>query len=239
MEIDRADGRQPNQLRPLSCSHNFLNRAHGSARWSHGDTTVIAAVYGPKSGKKTNENPKKASVEVVWKPNTGHIGRDEKEYEIVVKRTLESICLLTVNPSTTVSVILQVVDDDGGLLPCAINAACAALVDAGIPLKHLAVSICCGLTESGFVVLDPTKSEEQSLQAFTYLVFPNSFRSVLPGSPLSVEIGPFENGIITSTTHGVMSVENYLFCIERGRSASAALSEFLRKSLTKWNESNS
>ncbi|KAJ0970789.1 hypothetical protein J5N97_018748 [Dioscorea zingiberensis] len=53
-----------------------------------------------------------------------------------------------------------------GLLPCAINASCAALVDAGIPLKHLA--------ETGSVILDPTKIEEQKLQAFAYFVFPNS-----------------------------------------------------------------
>ncbi|KAF5938866.1 hypothetical protein HYC85_023125 [Camellia sinensis] len=48
------------------------------------------------------------------------------------------------------------------LLPCAINAACAALVDAGIPLKHLAVAICCCLAESGYIILDPNKLEEQS-----------------------------------------------------------------------------
>lgn len=37
MEEDRADGRSPNQLRPLACSRNVLNRAHGSARWSQGE----------------------------------------------------------------------------------------------------------------------------------------------------------------------------------------------------------
>lgn len=36
MEVDRADGRTPNQLRPLACSRGILNRAHGSANWSQG-----------------------------------------------------------------------------------------------------------------------------------------------------------------------------------------------------------
>lgn len=36
MEIDRLDGRTPNQLRPLACSRNVLNRAHGSASWCQG-----------------------------------------------------------------------------------------------------------------------------------------------------------------------------------------------------------
>ena len=36
MEAERIDGRTANQLRPLACSHNILNRAHGSASWSQG-----------------------------------------------------------------------------------------------------------------------------------------------------------------------------------------------------------
>ncbi|XP_028113963.1 exosome complex exonuclease RRP46 homolog isoform X3 [Camellia sinensis] len=231
MEVDRVDGRTPNQLRPLACSRNTLNRAHGSATWSQGETKVIAAVYGPKAGTKKNENPEKACIEVVWKPKTGQIGKPEKEYEMILKRTLQSICLLTINPNTTTSVIVQVVNDDGALLPCAINAACAALVDAGIPLKHLAVAICCCLAESGYIILDPNKLEEQKMKAFVYLVFPNSILSVLPGASLQVGDEPMEHGLITSVTHGVMSVDDYLQCLERGRAASAKLSGFLRRSL--------
>ncbi|GAB4837227.1 exosome non-catalytic core subunit rrp46 [Ancistrocladus abbreviatus] len=149
MEIDRMDGRTPNQLRPLACSRNVLNRAHGSASWTQGDTKVLVGVYGPKAGTKKNENPEKASIEVIWKPKTGQIGKLEKEYEMILKRTLQSICILNMNPNTTTSVIVQVVNDDGALLPCAVNAACAALVDAGIPMKHLSVAISCCVVDSG------------------------------------------------------------------------------------------
>ncbi|GKV44876.1 hypothetical protein SLEP1_g52017 [Rubroshorea leprosula] len=231
MEIDREDGRTQNQLRPLACSRNILNRAHGSASWSQGDTKVLAAVYGPKSGTKKNENPEKACIEVIWKPKTGQIGKLEREYEMVLKRTLQSICILTINPNTTTSVIIQVVNDDGALLPCAINAACAALVDAAIPMKHLAVAICCCLTESGYVILDPTKLEEQTMKSFAYLVFPNSILSVLPEESLLVGGERMEHGIITSVTHGVMSVDDYFHCLERGRAASTKLSDFLRRNL--------
>ncbi|XP_043692938.1 exosome complex exonuclease RRP46 homolog isoform X1 [Telopea speciosissima] len=232
MEIDRPDSRTRNQLRPLACSRNILNRAHGSARWSQGDTIVLAAVYGPKTGTRKNENPEKASIEVIWKPRTGQVGKAEKEYEMILKRTLQSICVLTINQNTTTTVILQVVNDDGSLLPCAINAACAALVDAGIPVKHLAVAICCGMAGSGSVILDPTKLEElQKMEAFTYLVFPNSVHSVLPEGSLHVDGEPVEHGIITSVTHGVISVDDYLYCLERGHAASAKISDFLRRSL--------
>ncbi|CAF2085594.1 hypothetical protein YC2023_071232 [Brassica napus] len=233
MEIDREDGRTSNQLRPLACSRNILHRPHGSASWSQGDTKVLAAVYGPKPGTRKNENPEKACFEVIWKPKSGQIGKAEKEFEMILKKTIQSICVLTVNPNTTTSVIIQaiicflvqVVHDDGSLLPCAINAACAALVDAGIPMKHLAVAICCCLADSGYVVLDPNKLEEKKMTAFAYLVFPNTTLSVLP----EVEGEPVEHGIITSVTHGVMSVDDYFLCIETGRAATASLSAFFRK----------
>nr|KJB82885.1 hypothetical protein B456_013G218900 [Gossypium raimondii] len=230
MEVDREDGRSQNQLRPLACSRNILHRAHGSASWSQ-DTKVLAAVYGPKAGTKKNENPEKACIEVIWKPKTGQIGKPEKEYEMILKRTLESVCILTVNPNTTTSIIVQVVNDDGALLPSAINAACMALVDAGIPMKHLAVAVCCCVAKSGYVILDPTKLEEQKMKAFAYLVFPNSVHSVLPEGSLRVEGEPIENGIITSVTHGIMSVDDYFYCLERGRAASVKLSDFLRRNL--------
>ncbi|KAG5225398.1 exosome complex exonuclease RRP [Salix suchowensis] len=231
MESERDDGRSPSQLRPLSCARNVLHRSHGSASWSQGDTKVLAAVYGPKAGTKKNENPEKACIEVIWKPKTGQIGKQEKEFEMILKRTLQSICILTLNPNTTTSIIIQVVNDDGALLVCAINAACAALIDAGIPLKHLAVAICCCLAEGGYVILDPTKLEEQKMRGFAYLVFPNSVVSVLPKGSSHVEGEPMEHGIITSVTHGVMSVEEYLKCLERGRAASTKLSDLLRRSL--------
>jgi len=107
MEIDRPDGRSPNQLRPLACSHSVLHRAHGSATWAQGETKVLAAVYGPKAGTKKNENPEKASIEVIWKPSTGHVGQADREYEMILKKTLESICIRTIYPNTTTSVIVQ------------------------------------------------------------------------------------------------------------------------------------
>lgn len=36
-------------------------------------------------------------------------GKLEREYEMIVKRTLQSICILNINPNTTTSVIVQVI----------------------------------------------------------------------------------------------------------------------------------
>ncbi|KAK6140865.1 hypothetical protein DH2020_025397 [Rehmannia glutinosa] len=231
MDLEREGGRGANQLRPIDCSRNVLSRAHGSASCSHGETRVLAAVYGPKAGTKKNENPEKACIEVIWKPKSGQIGKPEKEFQMILKRTLQNICLLNVHPNTTTSIIVQVVHDDGSLLPCAIHAACAALIDAGIPLKYLAVSISCCLTESGKILLDPNKLEEQKMKAFVCLAFPSSVHSVLTEGSI--------NGIITSLTHGVMAgytfltliLDEYFQCVEQGRAAITPLSNILKKKL--------
>ncbi|KAK4388829.1 Exosome complex exonuclease RRP46, partial [Sesamum angolense] len=108
-------------------------------------------------------------------------GKSEKEFEMILKRTLQNICLLTVHPNTTTSIIVQVVHDDGSLLPCAIHAACAALVDAGIPLKYLAENE--GIRMSSFPKLN-------SVCTFSRI---NRCRRRIGG-----------HGVITSLTHGVM-----------------------------------
>ncbi|PIN23014.1 Exosomal 3'-5' exoribonuclease complex, subunit Rrp46 [Handroanthus impetiginosus] len=238
MEVERKDGRGANQLRPMDHSRNVLNRAHGSANCSHGGTRVLAAVFGPKAGTKKNENPEKACIEVVWKPKTGQIGKPEKEFEMILKRTLQNICILTVNPNTTTSIIVQVVHDDGSLLPCAIHAACAALVDAGIPLKYLAVAISCCLTDSGQILLDPDKLEEQKMKAFVCLAFPCSVHSVLPEGSATAGGEPVAHGLITSLTQGVMTVDDYFRCLAQGRAAITPLSNILKKKLQSQSANN-
>ncbi|XP_025794627.1 exosome complex exonuclease RRP46 homolog isoform X2 [Panicum hallii] len=167
-----------------------------------------------------------------WNMNSIRVGRQERVYEMTLKRTLQSICMLTVHPNTTTSVVLQVVGDDGSLLPCAINASCAALAFAGIPLKHLAVAIGCGVVENGGVILDTNTAEEQQLKSFAHLVFPSSRKVVGSKEPKQKDV-EFERGLITSISHGVMSEDDYLNCIERGVAASSRISDFMRKTLQK------
>jgi exosome complex component RRP46 len=54
---------------------------------------------------------------------------------------------------------LQVTHDDGSLLACAINAAVAALVDAGVAMRGLVSAVCLALTPSLTVLLDPLAAE--------------------------------------------------------------------------------
>ncbi|WVZ61341.1 hypothetical protein U9M48_011238 [Paspalum notatum var. saurae] len=118
------------------------------------------------------------------------------------------------------------------LLPCAINASCAALAFAGVPLKHLAVAIGCGVMENGAIILDTSTAEEQQLRSFAHLVFPNSRKSV-DSKEVQQKDEELERGLIACTTHGAMSEDDYFNCIERGLAASLRISDFMRKALQK------
>ncbi|OMO92476.1 hypothetical protein CCACVL1_06836 [Corchorus capsularis] len=166
MEVNREDGRTQNRLRPLACSRNILHRVHGSASWSQGDTKVLAVVYEPKAGTIKNENPEKACIEVIWKPKTGQIVWPMSTVNLVGRTPGACDCGVFVACTTPgvkswIAGQIIVILSCEMLLSSAINAACVALVDAGIPMKHLAVAICCCVAKSGYVILDPTKPEER------------------------------------------------------------------------------
>ncbi|XP_002993020.2 exosome complex exonuclease RRP46 homolog [Selaginella moellendorffii] len=225
----RGDGRSADQIRPLACTTGLLHRAHGSARWSQEKSIVLAAVYGPKAVSGKQENAERATVEVIWKAKAGLSGSSEKEAEVILRRTIEYIIMAAQHPNTGISVIVQVVSDDGALLACAVNAACAALVDAGIPLNGLLAAVTCGVTSGGEILLDPTRMEEQRIQAHVCLVFKSPVASVVPG--MSQHSG--EDAIVTSITRGSMSVDSYLDCLARAKAACKMVSEFSRSSIEK------
>ena len=48
----RIDGRKPTELRKIQCEVGVFAQADGSATFSHGNTKVIAPVYGPHEVSK-------------------------------------------------------------------------------------------------------------------------------------------------------------------------------------------
>jgi 3' exoribonuclease family, domain 1 len=62
---------------------------------------------------------------------TGCSTSEDAERELFLRRTLEQAVLLTHYPRMLISVIVQVLSDDGGVLSTAINGAAVALLNAG------------------------------------------------------------------------------------------------------------
>lgn len=70
--------------------------------------------------------------------------------------------MATLLPRTSIFIVVQSLGEDGSALSCAINCVCAALLDAGIPLKSMIASVTCGkLKNEQRIILDPTQAEEK------------------------------------------------------------------------------
>lgn len=178
----RGDGRSENTLRPLSCEFGTLQNCDGSAVWKSGQTSVLAAVHGPTAPRQSQyESSHGCIVSLVIKSGSGGCIYDT-EWESFLTQQLSACIVRESYPRCAISIVLQIINDDGSVLAAALHAAVSALIDATIEMKYLPTAITCysrvkTLPNSvdGTIALDPTNNEEESAQAVLLLVFlPNS-----------------------------------------------------------------
>ncbi|CAH0482555.1 unnamed protein product [Peronospora belbahrii] len=208
----RLDGRVGNELRPFACEQGALFRADGSARMSHGSSTVLAAVHGPGQARNwRNEKTDKATLDVCFKLEKGIITSKEKEYELIIRETFTPIVLTDNFPRAVISIVIQVIEDNGSLLAVAINAVSLALMDAGIPMSSLVTAASCGIFADGNLYLDPSSVEEE--EAVSWVTTSRSSTS---------------DGVLTCITNGMLSEEQYFACSEACQRASENVAAFFR-----------
>ncbi|XP_062502418.1 exosome complex component RRP46-like [Corticium candelabrum] len=202
-------------LRSLSCELSLLARSDGSARFKHGETSVLVSVYGPGQVKPSREILNKATLEVHLKPKTGLPGYGEKALEKILRDTCEAIILTSLHPRSSILIILQVEHDDGSLLSCCLNACCVALMDAGVPMRGLVCAVSCAVSASGEQVIDPTLEQEQAASAVLTFGFSTN------------------SDIITSHMTGQISQDKFYSTLSLASSAGKAISDFYRSSAEK------
>ncbi|XP_005692493.2 PREDICTED: exosome complex component RRP46 [Capra hircus] len=201
-------------LRHFACEQNLLSRPDGSASFLQGDTSVLAGVYGPAEVKISKEIFNKATLEVILRPKTGLPGVAEKSRERLIRNTCEAVVLGALHPRTSITVVLQVVSDAGSLLACCLNAACMALVDAGVPMRALFCGVTCALDSDGTLMLDPTAKQEKEARAV-----------------LTFALDSVERKLLMSTTKGLYSDAELQQCLAAAQTASTHVFRFYRESL--------
>jgi len=214
-ELQAAIGgpkRKPEELRKMSCDLGVLARADGSARYAHEGTSMLAAAYGPVEALAAEEQMDRAGVEVIMRPMQGLPGNKEREQEQIVKGVLEQMLVLTLHPRCMFTVIIQVMSEDGAILPVAINAAVLALLDSGAPMQAIAAAVGCCFIQ-GQLVMDPAGPEEKQADAVASLVFENR------GSPFP---------LAASNTTGRMTQASYLHSVTACREAAAQMIQFFK-----------
>lgn len=220
----RPDGRVAAQLRPFLAEPAALTRADGSARWAHGQTECLASVYGPCEAKRAREKISSATLEVIVRPLSGLPGPVEREAEQLLGQTLEHVVLTHLHPRTAISVIVQVLADDGSLLAAAFHAAALALVHAGVPMRGMLGSCTAALTADGAVVLDPCADEERDAAGvitLAYLVQHNAR-------------GTADRSMLVSHCTGRLQLLSQLEATQQAAEEAAVVATvFMRQSLTR------
>ncbi|XP_012524999.1 exosome complex component RRP46 [Monomorium pharaonis] len=195
-------------LRPMNCEISLLSRSDGSTMFMQGDTTIIAGVNGPLETKSQKMAYDRVSIEVTYTPLKGPAKVDDRLIETYIKETCESAVLISFHPNTMVCINLQEMQDSGGLLACAINASCLALINSGLSMKFTIAAVSCMIQkETGELIMDPDNSQLKNAKAeFTY-----AFDSINNDIICCHSVGQFSQSEFLASMDKCRQVSKYVF----------------------------
>ena len=180
----------------------------GSALYQQGNTRVLCSVSGPRelSERRRDESGvERETAKVVVELRTAafagsarrakrRVDRRQTEMELLIKDSLAPLLLLHLFPNSEISIALDILQDDGGALPCAVNAATVALLNAGIPLNDV-------LLATHIALVPPPTSDATAAAAASTVAYADASAaaSVKPVGPPPVllldpplhEVGPY------------------------------------------------
>ncbi|XP_041969165.1 exosome complex component RRP46 [Aricia agestis] len=203
------------KLKPLKCELNYLSKSDGSAILSQGETVVVVSANGPLDIKTTSQSIEKATLEVLFSSKGGKPSVADRYKENVIKQTCETAILGCLYPRTGITITIQELEDYGGLLTCAINCTCLALLNSGVSMRHLVAAVGCAVDEVGNLILDPNYAQVQNAKALLYFVFDNR-----------------DKNLVTGFTEGSFSEHTYEEAMARCRLASDLVFKFYRDIVT-------
>lgn len=140
--MKRTDGREPEELRPIKITRNFLKFAEGSVLIEVGDTRVICTatseervpsfLLGSGKGWLTAEYsmlPASTSQRIQRESVKGRLGGRTHEIQRLIGRSLRAVVDLSAFGTRTIVVDCDVIQADGGTRTAAITGAFVALTD--------------------------------------------------------------------------------------------------------------
>ncbi len=166
-EHKRPDGREIDEIRPLSCEVGVLPRTHGSALFTRGQTQVLSiATLGMTSEAQMldgldNETEKRYIHHYNFPGySTGEAksskspGRREIGHGALAEKALEPVIPSVEEFPYAIRVVSEVLSSNGSTSQASVCGSTLALMDAGVPLKAPVAGISTGL------VTDPEDSNK-------------------------------------------------------------------------------
>ena len=166
---ERADGRTPKDLRPISCEVDVLPRVHGSSLFQRGETQglVLATLGTSKDAQEVDAitgGPSKRSFLLHYNfppfsvGETGRFGmtsRRETGHGNLAERSLLSVLPSEQDFPYSIRLVSEIMESNGSTSMASVCGGTLALLDAGVPIKAPVAGISCGLVtedQSGQIV---------------------------------------------------------------------------------------
>ncbi|MFP4442094.1 MAG: polyribonucleotide nucleotidyltransferase [Spirochaetia bacterium] len=174
----RTDGRNPEDIRPITCEIDILPRPHGSALFTRGETqalatTTLGTVFDEKliddiDGEKRYES---FMLHYNFPPfsvgETGRLstGRREIGHGHLAQRALEAVLPGKDNFPYTIRVVSEILESNGSSSMATVCGGSLSLLNAGVPVKRPVAGIAMGLIQEGenSVILSDILGEEDHL----------------------------------------------------------------------------
>ncbi len=162
----RADGRRPDEIRPIGSSVGLLPRTHGSALFTRGETQALAvATLGTSEDEQRIDSLEGEYFKTFMlhynfppfsvgetKPLRGP-GRREVGHGALAERALKSIVPSKQEFPYTIRLVSDILESNGSSSMATVCGGTLALMDAGVPIKSPVAGIAMGLIKEGEQVI--------------------------------------------------------------------------------------
>ncbi|MFZ2198684.1 MAG: polyribonucleotide nucleotidyltransferase [Thermodesulfovibrionales bacterium] len=158
----RADGRTPDQIRPIRAEVGLLPRTHGSSFFTRGETQCLAVVTLGTSDDEQRidsldgETFKTFMLHYNFPPfSVGEVkplrspGRREIGHGILAERALSAVMPSKTEFLYTVRIVSDILESNGSSSMATVCGGTLALMDAGVPIKAPVAGIAMGLIKEG------------------------------------------------------------------------------------------
>lgn len=207
----RPDGRQPDQIRPISCEVAVLPRVHGSAIFTRGQTQVMSiATLGAKGDIQALdttgiEESKRYLHHYNFPPySVGETkplrgpGRREIGHGALAERALFPVLPSDVDFPYTMRVVSEVLESNGSSSMASVCGSTLSLMDAGVPIKAPVAGIAMGLIkgERKTEVLTDIQGMEDALGDMDFKVAGTS--DGVTALQMDIKIGGVDRSVLTT-----------------------------------------
>jgi len=171
----RVDGRQPDDIRQISCEVGVLPRTHGSALFTRGQTqALVVTTLGTKIDEQIiddilGESSKSYMLHYNFPPfSVGEVrpvrgpGRREIGHGALAERAIEAMIPIDELFPYTIRIVSDILESNGSSSMATVCGGSLSLMDAGVPIKSAVAGIAMGMVKEKdkVVVLSDISGEE-------------------------------------------------------------------------------